>query len=111
MKFHPCSFLLLIYFAFKSSESGILKKLSLLVFSVCSLKESPDFETSRKSNTVENQPESSQGGSHCIFPCSQKLMEKAMHFPCGKVYHRMEIGWKKITHTLGKVWYQFPRLS
>ena len=107
MKLLPCTLLLLIYFAFSFSVSGIdiffKTGFTLSVFSICSLNESPDFGTSRKSNTVQKQPESLQGGFYCFFPCYQKLMGKAMHFPCGKVYHRMGIWWKKSTHTLGKV--------
>ena len=41
-----------------------------------------DFETSRKSNTVENQPELAEW----------ILMVKTMHFPCGnKIYHKMGV--------------------
>ena len=53
---------------------------------------------------MEKQPESSQGGLFCIFPYYGKLMGKAMHLPCGKVYHRMGIWWNKTTYTLWKVW-------
>ena len=38
-------------------------------------------------------------------------MGKAMHFPCGRRYHRMGIWWKKIPILWGKYGYQFPRLS
>ena len=31
-------------------------------------------------------------------------MGKPMHFPYAEVYHRIWIGWKKGTHTMGKVW-------
>ena len=56
----------MIYVAFNSSMSGIdfffFKKTDLIlsVFSVCSLKESADFGTSRKSFNMEKQPESSE---------------------------------------------------
>ena len=94
-------------------ELIFLKKLSLLLFFIlfyfilffaCSFKESPDFGRSWKNNAVEKQPESSQGGLFCIFPYYGKLMGKAMHLPCGKVYHRMGIWWNKTTFTLWKVW-------
>ena len=104
IKLHPCSLFLLMYFAFNSSMSGIdffltKTEFTVSVFSVCSLNESPDFGTIRKSNTVENQPQGSQGGFYCILPCYRKLMGKA----CGKLYCRTGIWWKSI-HTLGKVW-------
>ena len=94
MKLHPCSHLILKYFALTSSVPGIdfpFKNMgfTLSVVSVCSFKESPDFGTIRNNNTVEKQPEASQGGFWCIFPCYWKFMGKAMHFPCGKVYHKM----------------------
>ena len=43
-------------------------------------------------------------GFCCIFLFYGKLMRKPMHFPYDEVYHRMGIGWKKTTHTMGKVW-------
>ena len=43
--------------------------------------------------------------------CYGKLMGKAMHFPWGRIYHRMEIWWKKVPILWGKYGYQFPRLS
>ena len=74
MKFHAFPLLVLLYFALNSSVPGIgfsfLKsEFTLSVFSVFSFKKSIDFGTSRNSNTVEKQPESSQGGFCCIFPC------------------------------------------
>ena len=70
MKLHPFTLLLLIYFALNSSVPGIgfsffKKGVYLIGFFVFSFKESIDFGTSRKSNTVEKQPESSQSG-FCI---------------------------------------------
>ena len=67
MKLHPFTLLLLIYFALNSSVPGIgfsffKKGVYLIGFFVFSFKESIDFGTSRKSNTVEKQPESSQSG-------------------------------------------------
>ena len=65
MKLHPFP-LFLIYFALNYSMPGIgfsfslKKEFTLSVFSVFSFKESIDFGTSRKNNTVEKQPESSQ---------------------------------------------------
>ena len=38
---------------------------------------------------MEKKPDILQGGFCYIFPCYQKLMGKTMHFPCGKVYHKM----------------------
>ena len=43
-------------------------------------------------------------GFCCIFRYYGKLMWKPMHFPYDEVYHRMEIGWERSTHTMGKVW-------
>ena len=43
-----------------------------------------------------------------IFPYYEKLMGKPMHFRYAEVYHRMEIGWGKSTHTMGKVWLLIP---
>ena len=60
MKLHPFLLLLSIYFALNSSMPG--EEFTLLVFPVFSFKEAIDFGTSRKNNTVEKQPESSQGG-------------------------------------------------
>ena len=95
IKLHPCFLVLLIYFAFNSNMSGFFFKkkmeFTLSVCSVCSLNESPDFGTSRRNNTVEKQPESSQEGFYCIFPFYQKLIGKAIYFPCGKLYYRMGI--------------------
>ena len=95
MKLHPYFLLLLIYFALKSTASGldfILRKRSLFyVFPGCSFKESPNFATSRKKNTVEKQTKSLHGEFCCIFPCYGKLMRKTMNFACGKVYHWMGI--------------------
>ena len=67
MKLHPFTLLLLIYFALNSSVPGIgfsffKKEFTLSGFFVFSFKESIDFGTRRKSNTVEKQPESSQSG-------------------------------------------------
>ena len=109
VKLHLCPLLLLIYFALNSSMPGIdisffqkkKKRVYLTAFSVFSFKESPNFETSRNNHTVEKQYESSQGGFCCIFKCYLKLMGKTMHFPCGEVYHKMGIWWKKSTHMLG----------
>ena len=72
MKLHPHPILLLIYFALNLAyvESNFLslkKKFTLSVFSVCSLKDSPNFGTIRNNNVVEKQPGSSQGGFCCIF--------------------------------------------
>ena len=63
MKLHPFPLLLLIYFALNSSVPGIgfsffKKGVYLIVVFVFSFKESIDFGTSRKNNTVEKQPES-----------------------------------------------------
>ena len=63
MKLHPFTLLLLIYFALNSSVPGIgfsffKKGVYLIVVFVFSFKESIDFGTSRKNNTVEKQPES-----------------------------------------------------
>ena len=73
MKLHPCPLLLLIYFALNYSVPGIdcfLKNgVYLIGFSASSFKESPHSGTSRNNNTVEKQPDSSQGGFCCIFPC------------------------------------------
>ena len=74
MKLHRFPLLRLIYFALNFSEPGIdfsFKKMEFTssVFSVCSFKKSPDFGTIRNNNTVEKQPESSQGGFCGIFPC------------------------------------------
>ena len=80
------------------------KEFTLLAFSVCSVNEWPNFETSRKRNTVEKQPESSQGGIYCIFTCCWKMMGNVMLFPCGKVCHRIGTWWKNSAYTLGKVW-------
>ena len=65
MKLHPFPLLLLICFALNSSVPGICfsflkKEFTLSVFSVFSYKESIDFGTSSKNNTVGKQPESSQ---------------------------------------------------
>ena len=73
-KLHPCSPLLLIYFALNFSVPGIYfflkkKEFTLSVFSVCSFEESADFGTNRNNNTVEKQSETSQGEFCCIFPC------------------------------------------
>ena len=38
-------------------------------------------------------------------------MGKAMHFPWGRRYCRMEIWWKKVPILRGKCGYQFPRLT
>ena len=43
-------------------------------------------------------------GFCCIFPYCGKFMGKPKHFPYAEVYHRIWIGWKKGTHTIGKVW-------
>ena len=56
-KLHPFTLLLLIYFALNSSVPGIgfsffKKGIYLIGFFVFSFKESIDFGTSRKSNTV-----------------------------------------------------------
>ena len=41
-------------------------------------------------------------GFVAIFLYYGKFMRKPMHFPYGEAYHRMEILWEKITHTIGK---------
>ena len=95
MKIHPCPCLLLIYFTFNSSMSGIdfpfLKKWSLLYwfFLFALLRNHQILEQVEK--IVEKQSESSPGGFCCNFPCYWKLMRKVMHLTCGKVYHRMGI--------------------
>ena len=40
----------------------------------------------------------------CIFSYCGKCMGEPMNFPYAEVYHRMEIGWEKSTHAMGKVW-------
>ena len=60
MKLHPFTLFLLIYFALNSSVPGIgfsffKKGVYLIGFFVFSFKESIDFGTSRKSNTLEKQ--------------------------------------------------------
>ena len=40
----------------------------------------------------------------CIFLYYGKLIGKPIHFSYEEVYHRMEIAWGNITHTMGKVW-------
>ena len=46
-----------------------------------------------------------------IFPYYGKLMGKPMRFPYDEVYHKMGIGWEKITHTMGKVWLPISQFS
>ena len=78
------------------------KEFNLSVFSVFSFKESIDFGTSKKNNTVKKNP---------TELTEWILIGKTMHFPCGnKVYHEMGIWWKKSICRLGKNGYQYPRL-
>ena len=65
---------------------------TLSLFSVCSFKESPDFGTSRKNNTVEK-PESPQSEF------------------CSKYTIGWESDGRKVPILLGKYGYQFARLS
>ena len=85
-KKHPFTLLLLINFALNSSVPGIgfsfFEKRSLPYRVFFFFKGPIDFETSRKSNTVENQPELAEW----------VLMVKTMHFLCGnKIYHKMGV--------------------
>ena len=80
IKLHSCPLFLLKYFAFNSSGSEIY----------CSIKESPDFGTTGRGDTVEKQPESSQGGFCCFFPCYWKLMGKL----CISHVVKYTIGWE-----------------
>ena len=87
MKLHPFTLLLLIYFALNSSVSGIgfsffKKGVYLIGFFFFFFKESIDFGTSRKINTVQKTRELTKS----------ILIGKTMHFPCGnKIYHKMGI--------------------
>ena len=62
MKLHPFTFLLLICFALNSSVPELVFLFTLSGSSVFSFKESIDFGTIRKNNTMEKQPESLQSG-------------------------------------------------
>ena len=79
MKLHPFPLFLLLYFALNSSVPGIgfsffKKGVYLIGFSCAfSFKESIHFGTSRNNNTVEKQPESTQGEFCCNFPMPWKI--------------------------------------
>ena len=38
------------------------------------------------------------------FTVLWEIYEETHHFSYAEVYHKMEIGWEKSTHTMGKVW-------
>ena len=105
MKLHPFTLLLLIYFAVNSSVprtgfSFFKKGVCLIGFF---FKESIDFGTSRKSNTVEKQPERSQSGFWWEKPCISPVVTKYTI--------KWESDGRKVSIGYGKNGYQFPRLS
>ena len=79
------------------------KEFTLSVFSFFSFKESIDFGTSRKNNTVEKQPESLQSGFWWEKPCMSPVVTKYTI--------KWESDGRKVSIGKRKNGYQFPRLS
>ena len=101
MKLLPRLLLLLIYFALSFSVLGIdfsffKKRVYLIGFFCLFFSGITRFWNKQKQQFCEKQADSSQGGFCCISPCYQKLIEKAMHFPCSKYTIRWESDGRKV---------------
>ena len=109
MKLHPFPILLLLYFPLNSSVPGIgfsffKKRVYLIGFFCFSFYEINRFCNKWKQLYCGKANRKLTGWILLHFLVLLELMGKTMHFPCGKVYLKIGMWWKKSVHMSGKKW-------